>query len=416
MGSLPTFNPNVFTGNRPQSTYDRLISPTAATRCSTGRSRAPVPPARRSSRSPPRPRWRAASGRPTAPTTTPGSSASAPAPGSAATTPGGASNGALELVKAIRVSSDNFFYNLGALTNVEPATHPNGGPLEQWATRTGSAARPASTCPARRPGRCPSPAWRASGTGWRPSATTPPVRSSGTHGRQAKLAQPPSIPRRLRDRRRHGPPVVDRRQRQPGRRSGRRAGAPAAAGGGVLGAGQRRHDRASPPRTRRPDQRRHGAAEDRSAALAPHQHQPVLPGDDPDGAADGGVAAGRDLRRRDRQLPPAGLRQDRHRAVLQQRENPTTPGTPATCPRRRPASPSWSSSRVEKGGFGDVGAAPVARQILSQWFYGKPGPLRRAGARRPCEATPIQPVRRDGRAPRADAAAIDPMLLLAAVG
>ena len=28
---------------------------------------------------------------------------------------------------------------------------------------------------------------------------------------------------------------------------------------------------------------------------------------------------------------------------------------------------------VEQGGFGDVGAAPVARQILSQWFYGKPG-------------------------------------------
>jgi penicillin-binding protein 2 len=29
---------------------------------------------------------------------------------------------------------------------------------------------------------------------------------------------------------------------------------------------------------------------------------------------------------------------------------------------------------VEKGGFGDVAAAPVARQILSQWFLGKPGP------------------------------------------
>jgi penicillin-binding protein 2 len=29
---------------------------------------------------------------------------------------------------------------------------------------------------------------------------------------------------------------------------------------------------------------------------------------------------------------------------------------------------------VEKGGFGAVAAAPVARQILSQWFYGKPGP------------------------------------------
>jgi cell division protein FtsI/penicillin-binding protein 2 len=28
---------------------------------------------------------------------------------------------------------------------------------------------------------------------------------------------------------------------------------------------------------------------------------------------------------------------------------------------------------VEQGGFGDIAAAPVARQILSQWFFGKPG-------------------------------------------
>ena len=31
---------------------------------------------------------------------------------------------------------------------------------------------------------------------------------------------------------------------------------------------------------------------------------------------------------------------------------------------------------VEKGGFGDIAAAPVARQILSQWFLGKPGPFK----------------------------------------
>ena len=31
---------------------------------------------------------------------------------------------------------------------------------------------------------------------------------------------------------------------------------------------------------------------------------------------------------------------------------------------------------VEKGGFGDQAAAPVARQILSQWFTGKPGPFK----------------------------------------
>ena len=29
---------------------------------------------------------------------------------------------------------------------------------------------------------------------------------------------------------------------------------------------------------------------------------------------------------------------------------------------------------VEQGGFGDVAAAPVAREMLSQWFLGKPGP------------------------------------------
>ncbi len=29
---------------------------------------------------------------------------------------------------------------------------------------------------------------------------------------------------------------------------------------------------------------------------------------------------------------------------------------------------------VEQGGFGAVAAARVARQILSQWFFGKPGP------------------------------------------
>jgi penicillin-binding protein 2 len=31
---------------------------------------------------------------------------------------------------------------------------------------------------------------------------------------------------------------------------------------------------------------------------------------------------------------------------------------------------------VEKGGFGDVAAAPVARQMLSQWFFGKAGPYK----------------------------------------
>jgi penicillin-binding protein 2 len=45
--------------------------------------------------------------------------------------------------------------------------------------------------------------------------------------------------------------------------------------------------------------------------------------------------------------------------------------------------PSWKSKRpivvvvsVDGGGFGAATAAPVARQIFSQWFFGKPGPYR----------------------------------------
>ena len=50
---------------------------------------------------------------------------------------GNAVDGSLDLVNAIRVSSDDFFYNLGVLTNADPATHPNGGPLDQWARQFG---------------------------------------------------------------------------------------------------------------------------------------------------------------------------------------------------------------------------------------------------------------------------------------
>src|SRR6202011_5971102 len=46
---------------------------------------------------------------------------------------GNASYGPLDLVNALRVSSDTFFYNLGAQTNVDPFRHPLGGALQSWA-------------------------------------------------------------------------------------------------------------------------------------------------------------------------------------------------------------------------------------------------------------------------------------------
>jgi penicillin-binding protein 2 len=50
---------------------------------------------------------------------------------------GHASYGSLDITQAIKVSSDNFFYNLGAKLNADPTTHPNGGQLQSWARSLG---------------------------------------------------------------------------------------------------------------------------------------------------------------------------------------------------------------------------------------------------------------------------------------
>lgn len=71
---------------------------------------------------------------------------------------GGAANGVVDLVSAIRVSDDVFFYNLGALTN-SPA--PQGGALQHWAHMYGIGRNPGIDLPDAATGTLPSPAWRA---------------------------------------------------------------------------------------------------------------------------------------------------------------------------------------------------------------------------------------------------------------
>jgi penicillin-binding protein 2 len=73
---------------------------------------------------------------------------------------GGAANGVLDLVNAIRVSDDVFFYNLGALTNADPTTHPNGGALQQWAHNFGIGRPSGIDLGGEVPGNLPTPAWR----------------------------------------------------------------------------------------------------------------------------------------------------------------------------------------------------------------------------------------------------------------
>jgi penicillin-binding protein 2 len=74
---------------------------------------------------------------------------------------GNASYGVLNLTEAIKVSSDVFFYNLGALTNANPGSHPSGGALQQWARLYGIGEKTGIDLGGETAGNLPSPRWRA---------------------------------------------------------------------------------------------------------------------------------------------------------------------------------------------------------------------------------------------------------------
>ncbi|HEY2159908.1 MAG TPA: penicillin-binding protein 2 [Solirubrobacteraceae bacterium] len=74
---------------------------------------------------------------------------------------GGAADGVLNLTSALMVSSDVFFYNLGALTNADPTAHPNGGALQQWARRFGIGRPTGIDLGGEVAGNLPTPRWRA---------------------------------------------------------------------------------------------------------------------------------------------------------------------------------------------------------------------------------------------------------------
>ena len=71
---------------------------------------------------------------------------------------GHAAYGVLDLTQAIKVSSDDFFYNLGRLMNSDA---PKGGALQQWAHLYGMGRKTGVDLGGENPGILPSPAWRA---------------------------------------------------------------------------------------------------------------------------------------------------------------------------------------------------------------------------------------------------------------
>jgi penicillin-binding protein 2 len=73
---------------------------------------------------------------------------------------GGGANGVLDLEGALRVSDDVFFYNLGALTNADPNTHPFGGALQNWASEFGIGRPTGIDLGGEVHGNLPTPTWR----------------------------------------------------------------------------------------------------------------------------------------------------------------------------------------------------------------------------------------------------------------
>lgn len=73
---------------------------------------------------------------------------------------GGASYGPVSLRQAIQVSVDTFFYDLGARLNADPATHPNGGQLQDWARKFGFGSPTGIDLGGEHGGNIPTPRWR----------------------------------------------------------------------------------------------------------------------------------------------------------------------------------------------------------------------------------------------------------------
>jgi penicillin-binding protein 2 len=160
MGSLPSFNPKVFTSNLSIAEYRALTSQA---------SNAPLVNRAIDSQGPTGSTFKPItataaleSGEWTVGSTYDDTGSFCTSPGVCRHNAGHASNGPLDLVNALRVSSDTFFYNLGARTNTaNPLTHPQGGPLQTWAHKFGIGRKTGIDLPGEDPGTLPSPRWRA---------------------------------------------------------------------------------------------------------------------------------------------------------------------------------------------------------------------------------------------------------------
>jgi penicillin-binding protein 2 len=277
---------------------------------------------------------------------------------------GSAVYGQLNLVAAMRVSSDDFFYNLGARTNADPTTHPNGGPLDAWAAQYGISRRTGIDLPDETDGTLPSPAWRAGRNKLErecDSATGPfkgkPKHAPGGCG----ITDGANRPWSLGD---NESLAVGQGDIQVTPLQLAVAYAALANGGTIvrphLGLDIQAQD-GTVLRSINPPALRH-------LTIDPAYRQTILNGlhqaaQSPGGTSDDVMG----------NFPESVYGKT---GSAQYTNQPDYAWYACFVPASATTKPIVVIVNVERGGFGDVAAAPVARAILSQWFFGNPGKYR----------------------------------------
>jgi penicillin-binding protein 2 len=304
---------------------------------------------------------------------------------------GGPGAGVLNMVQAFKVSDDVFFYNLGARLNPnDPLTHPNGGPLQTWARKYGISRNPGIDLPGAAPGTLPDERWRArlNQAESQCERAVGPYRYTDGHGGYSSHQEHGyhrSPPRPILPDGQGGCGIADGTNR------------PWSVGDDVNLAVGQGDVQVSPLQLALV----YSALANGGTIVTPHIGLNVE-------NADGTVLqkVGPEPPKRNLHINPLYLdtiRQGLHEAAqspggtsddVMGNFKETVYGKTGTAqyfpigggeedyawyscfvPATATSKPIEITVWVEKGGFGDQAAAPVARQILSQWFFGKPGPF-----------------------------------------
>jgi penicillin-binding protein 2 len=364
MGSLPTFNPSVFTKPLSQATYDQITNPASN-----------YPLLNRAIES----------AGPTGSTFKPITATAALESGAWTTdetyddtghfcvgsagaqqcrqNSGGAAYGVVNLVSAIRVSDDNFFYNLGALTNIaNPIAHPEGGALQSWARAFGIGQKTGIDLPDELAGTLPSPAWRAGRDKLEleceqakgPFKGDPKHASCGiADGRPWSIGDNISL-------------AVGQGDVQVTPLQLAVAYAALANGGTIV----RPHLGLAVENSAGTVLQKINPPASRHININPLYLETIRAGLREAASQPGGTSADVFSNFAEPVYGKTGTAQYISTSGVEQDYAWYACFVPATATSK----PIVVVVTVEQGGFGAVGAAPVAREILSQWFFGKPGP------------------------------------------